>query len=78
MSTIKEKLGKEFPGEYTVLPEAIRDRLVKLFTAYPLPQADQDELVAYLVSLPDEAIGAALSEFEEVAAFEAREYFPLS
>jgi hypothetical protein len=73
MDTIKEMLKKEFPGRFTVLSEAIHDRLMQLFATYPLPPKDQEELISYIANLPDGEMETALTEFEEAAELEARQ-----
>ena len=78
MNTIKEMLRKSFPERVTVLPEAIHDRLMKLFEIYPLPAKDQEELISYIANLPDDQREPTLAEFEDVAARDARENGPLS
>ena len=69
MAEIKERLGKEFPGQWSVLLPTIRDRLQRLLQKYPLSPPDQEELTQFIANLPDDEAEETLAELEEAADF---------
>ncbi|HUX99202.1 MAG TPA: hypothetical protein VMV49_06575 [Candidatus Deferrimicrobium sp.] len=58
---LKERLSKDFPGTFTVVPPDLMERLQKL----PLPKDEKQALILEISSLDDDQIHNLILELEK-------------